>query len=143
MLPAVTVSVSKTIGFIVPDPDGLVGSGDGAPAGAAKLVVTFTEVPAAMVVPDWNVMLSLHDPSGGYVAATPTVALLIVPVLDAVDVLQGNAAAGKELGFDEGVAELVGAVVGAVPEEPPPHPASAAIARSAKKVVLMISERTQ
>jgi hypothetical protein len=64
MLPAVTLIVSKTIVFTVPD-DGLVGSGDGAPAGAARLVVAFTVVPDATVVPAWNVMVALHEPSDG------------------------------------------------------------------------------
>jgi len=132
MLPDCTASVSKIIVCTDPvTPEGAVGSGDGAPAGATWLVVTFTLVPAAIVVPDWNVMVASHDPSGGYVAGVPSVAFDRVPELDAVAVLHGNVAAALELGDGFVVGLEPGAVVlGVEPdEELPPHAAIAAAAK--------------
>jgi hypothetical protein len=140
MLPAVTLSVSKTIVLAVPDPDGFVGSGEGAPAGAAKLVVTFTVVPAAIVVFEPNVMLASHDPSGGYVICTFTAAFEIVPELEAVVVLHGNAAAGEALALAEAVVvgAVVGPAVGADPEDdPPPQPAASARSMTLQKSVFI------
>jgi hypothetical protein len=148
MLPAVTFSVSKMIVLTVLEPDGLVGSGDGAPEGAAKLVVTLTDVPDAIVVFDPNMMLALHEPRGGYVTCTFTAKFEMVPELEAVVVLHGNVAAGEALaladvvGLVEGLAValavLVGAAVGADPDdEPPPQPAASARSMTLQKSVFI------
>jgi hypothetical protein len=146
MLPLCTASVSKMTVCSEPvAPDGAVGSGEGAPAGAARLVVTFTVVPAATVVPDWKVMLALHEPSGGYVAGVPGTTLDMVPVLDAVVVLQGNVAlagVGVAAPLGVGVAVDVGPVVGVDPlDELPPQPTTAAAMRPKKTVARSRGER--
>lgn len=94
MLPLVTVSVSyKRAALGAPVPDGFVGNGDGAPCGAAMLVVTLTVVGLLNVVPVWNVMLALQAPSVGYAIGEPTVKPLRVPVLvDGGALPHGNAA---------------------------------------------------
>lgn len=112
MLPAVTANVTNSMVVGAPAPAGLVGRGDGAPAGAVKLVVRLIEVPAANVVPFWNVMVELHDPRFGKFRAVPTVKLEAVPVPLPETVPHGKAAAG----LDEEVGAAVGALV-APPDE--------------------------
>jgi hypothetical protein len=104
MLPAVTANVtnSMVVGAFVPE--GFVGRGDGAPAGAVRLVVTLTDVPLVTVVLLENVMLELHDPSAGKFTAVPATMVLAVPVPLAETVPHGNVSAG--------LLEVVGAAVG-------------------------------
>ena len=142
MLPAVICNVPNTIGVGAFEPAGFVGNGDGAPAGAAAVVVTVIEVPDAIVVSDANVTLELHEPSVGRFTGVPSTGLTVTGPDDAEEVLHGK----LELGFDDGavlgavdgpVLGLVdgpllglveGAVVGLVVAgvevvDPPPHPA--------------------
>jgi hypothetical protein len=108
MLPAVTASVSNisVFGVVGPAP-GLVGNGDGAPAGAASVLVMLTEVPAANVVPLWKVMFELHAPSAGKLTGVPTANVDTVAVAEAGAVPQGKAASGllELLGAGDGLAE--------------------------------------
>jgi len=143
MLPAVICNVPNTIGVGAFEPAGFVGNGDGAPAGAAAVVVTVIEVPDAIVVSDANVTLELHEPSVGRFKGVPSAGLMVTGPADVEEVLHGKVA---EPGLDDGavlgavdglVLGLVdgpllglveGAVVGLVVAgvevvDPPPHPA--------------------
>lgn len=126
MLPAVTVSVSKinVCGALLPA--GFVGSGEGAPAGAARLVTTFTEVPAPKVVPLWNVIEELQEPSAGNAIALPVWNVESVDDAVAGALPHGNAAWGLLVGAVVGVE--VGVVVGVPPDgvvlDPPLQPAT-------------------
>ena len=73
MLPELSENATNAIVVGALLPVGFVGSGDGAPAGALRLLVALMEVPLAIVVPLWNVTLAVHEPSAGKFAALPTV----------------------------------------------------------------------
>jgi hypothetical protein len=80
MLPAVNESAMKSIGVGAFVPAGFVGIGEGASAGALRLVVAVIDVPLAIVVPLWKVMVEAHNPSVGKFAAVPSTKFDTVPV---------------------------------------------------------------
>ncbi len=123
MLPEFNVNDSNINGVGAFVPAGLVGNGDGAPAGGVRLEVALIVVPAAIVVPVWKVMLDVHVPSAGNAMAVPTLGVSVPEVVPETEP-HGNAADGAVVGEPEG--DVVGDAVAGVllpPVLPPPQPA--------------------
>ena len=130
MLPELSENATNAIVVGVLLPAGFVGSGDGAPTGALRLLVALMEVPLAIVVPLWNVTLAVHEPSAGKFAAVPATGVR-VPVAFPETVPHGNVAVPPTPALPPAVD--VGAGEGLL--VPPPHPATAATKENTRNEV--------